>query len=186
MTLPMTAQSSTLLGQPLEGAQVKLRAFQESDITPAYVGWLNDPEVVRYSNQRFRQHTCESSQQYLASFAESANHFLAICDRSNGAVVGTLTVYRNLHHGTADVGIMVGDPATWGKGFGLDAFRTVAQALERSGQVRKLTAGTLAVNQGMVRVMERAGFELEAVRRGQELVEGQPVDVVYYARFCHV
>lgn len=185
MTLPMTASSSSLLGQPLDGAKVSLRAFQDSDITPAYLGWLNDPEVVRYSNQRFRKHTGESSRQYLATFAGSANHFLAICDRDTGAVVGTLTVYRNLNHGTADIGLMVGDPSTWGRGFGLDAFRTMAQALERSGQVRKLTAGTLAVNQGMVRIMELAGFELEAARRGQELVEGQPVDIVYYARFCH-
>jgi hypothetical protein len=37
----------------------------------------------------------------------------------------------------------------------------------------------------MVCIMGRAGFELDAVRRGQELLEGQPVDIVYYARFCH-
>jgi ribosomal-protein-alanine N-acetyltransferase len=80
---------------------------------------------------------------------------------------------------------MIGDPATWGRGFGLDALRTVVQALERSGHVRKLTAGTLAVNLGMMRILDRAGFEHEAVRRGQELVHGTPVDILYYARFCH-
>lgn len=185
MSLQMTASSMLSLGLPLEGTKVRLRAFQGDDITPVYLGWLNDPRVVRYSNQRFRRHTAETSQQYLATFAGSTNHFLSICNRDGGAMVGTLTVYRNLHHGTADIGILVGDPATWGRGLGLDAFRTMAQALEQSGQVRKLTAGTLAVNQGMVRIMERAGFELEAVRRGQELLEGQPVDIVYYARFCH-
>lgn len=182
----MTESSMPLLKLPLEGAKVRLSPFQSSDITATYLGWLNDPRVVRYSNQRFHQHTTETSRRYLSTFVGSANHFLAICDRNSATLIGTLTIYRNIHHGTADIGILVGDPSTWGRGFGMDAFRSVAEALELSGQVRKLTAGTLALNQGMVRIMERAGFELEATRHGQELLEGQPVDVVYYARFCHV
>jgi RimJ/RimL family protein N-acetyltransferase len=162
-----------------------LRDFLVSDITPAYLDWLNDFRVVRYSNQRFLRHTFGTSRQYLASFAKSANHFLAICDREGGVLIGTLTVYCNLNHGTADIGILVGDPANWGRGFGLDAFCTVAQELERSGQFRKLTAGTLGVNQAMVSILERAGFEFEAVRRGQELLDGLPVDIVYFGRFCN-
>ena len=80
---------------------------------------------------------------------------------------------------------MVGDPGTWGKGVGLDAFQTMVFALERSGAVRKVTAGTLAVNIGMVRIMQKAGFEWEATRKEQVLIEGKPVDVVYYAKFFH-
>ena len=181
----MNASNTSVLALPLEGAKVRLRTFQSCDITPAYLGWLNSPEVVRYSNQRFRKHTIETSKSYLSTFSGSANHFLAVCDRDGEAMLGTLTVYRDLNHYTADIGILIGAPSTWGRGLGLDAFRTVALALERTGQVRKLTAGTLAVNHGMVSIMKRAGFELEATRRGQELLEGQPVDVVYYARFCH-
>lgn len=177
--------SAPLLEQPLSGARVILRAFQKSNITSDYIGWLNNPKVVRYSNQRFHQHTHESSRQYLATFTDSSNHLFAIYDRVTEVVVGTLTIYQNLHHRTADIGIMIGNPASWGYGIGLDTFRTVTQALERSGQVRKITAGTIAENKAMVRIMERTGFELEAVRRGQELLEGQPVDILYYARFCH-
>lgn len=186
MTLSMTTTFIAFdIEQPLQGAKVSLRVFQENDITKAYIGWLNNPQVVRYSNQRFRQHTRESSLQYLATFDRCSNHFFAICDGATGAVVGTLTVYRNLHHRTADIGIMVGDPASWGRGIGLDAFRTMAQSLVRSGQMRKLTAGAVAENKAMLRIMERAGFELEAVRCGQELLDGRPVDLLYYARFCH-
>jgi RimJ/RimL family protein N-acetyltransferase len=173
-----------LLSEPLQGVKVILRPFQNIDIGPTYLDWLNDPEVVRFSNQRLRRHTLESSLQYLASFKDSDNHFLAICDRDSHSMVGTLTIYHNIHHGTADVGIMVGDAATWGKGVGLDAFRTVVLALER-GMVRKITAGTLALNVGMVRILQKTGFECEATRKEQELIEGRPVDVLYFAKFCH-
>ena len=185
MNLATTTSSKPLLELPIEGTKVRLRTFQSSDITTAYLGWLNDPRVVRYSNQRFQQHTAETSDRYLSTFAGSANHFLAIGDRNSGTMIGTLTIHRNLHHRTADIGILLGDPSTWGRGYGLDSFRSATVALERSGKVRKLTAGTLAVNRGMVRILELAGFKLEAIRHGQELLEGQPVDVVYFARFCH-
>lgn len=37
----------------LSGDRTMLTRFQPSDITSGYVGWLNDPMVVRFSNQRF-------------------------------------------------------------------------------------------------------------------------------------
>lgn len=170
---------------PLAGPRLLVRAFSADDIQPAYVGWLNDPEVVRFSNQRFRQHTADSCHAYLASFSGTDNLFLAIIERASSQMIGTLTVYRNRHHQTADIGIMVGTPGSWGQGFGLEAFSLVLQWLLAQPGVRKVTAGTLASNLGMVRIMERAGMHWEATRHAQELVDGQPVDVVYHARFSH-
>lgn len=182
-----TAQALDIpaLRAPLAGDRVLVRPFMAEDISEAYLGWLRDPEVVRFSSQRFRVHTLETCQAYLASFKCSANHFLAICDRQSGAILGTLTVYRSVPYGTADIGIMVGERQVWGQGVGSEAFCLVLSALKESGVIRKITAGTLAVNRGMVRIMEKAGMQHEATRRAQELLDGQPVDVVYHANFCH-
>ena len=169
----------------LIGGRVSVRPFTAGDISNVYLGWLRDPEVVRYSSQRFRTHTAESCQSYLVSFTGSANHFLAICDREIGTMLGTMTVYRSVPHGTADIGIMVGERSAWGQGIGAEAFCLVMSALQASGVIRKVTAGTLSVNGGMVRIFEKAGMRHEATRNAQELVDGVPVDVVYYARFCH-
>jgi ribosomal-protein-alanine N-acetyltransferase len=170
---------------PLTGERVLVRPFTFGDISEAYLGWLRDPEVMRFSSQRFRVHTLETCQAYLASFKDSANYFLAICDRTSGVMLGTLTVYRSLPHGTADIGIMVGERMVWGQGVGAEAFCLVLSALKASGAIRKITAGTLAVNRGMVRIMEKAGMHREATHYAQELLDGVPVDVVYHATFCH-
>ena len=167
----------------LTGRKVCLRPFSAADITPAYVGWLNDAETVRFSNQRFVQHTPESCERYFASFQGGHNHFVSIRLLADDSAVGTLTAYRSLPHGTVDVGILVGERRVWGQGVGLDAFKTLADWWALQPGVRKVTAGTLKLNTGMVRVAERAGLHLEAVRRGQELVDGQPVDMLYFARF---
>jgi len=169
----------------LVGARVLLRPFSAGDITGTYLAWLRDPVIVRFSSQRFRTHTLESCQAYLASFMDSTNHFLAICDQKSGAMLGTLTVYHSVPHGTADIGIMIGERKVWGKGIGAEAFCLVLSALKASGAIRNGTAGTLAANQGMVRIMEKAGMRPEATLQAQELLDGTPVDVVYYATFCH-
>lgn len=168
----------------LEGAKVMLDSFTAADIGDAYIGWLNDPEVVRFSNQRFRTHSAESCRAYLASFAGSENLFLAIRRRDDGVHIGTMTAYRSIPHGTADIGIMVGERSCWGGGYGQDAWDTLLAWLLGRGDVRKVTAGTLACNTGMVRLMERSGMTLEGTRRAQELVEGEPQDIVLYGKFA--
>jgi len=179
------AHDIQVLRGPLAGDRVLVRPFTGGDISEAYLGWLRDPEVVRFSSQRFRVHTLETCQAYLASFMHSSNHFLAICDQKSGAMFGTLTVYRSVAHGTSDIGIMIGERKLWGRGIGAEAFCLVLSALKASGTIRKITAGTLAVNQGMVRIMEKAGMRHEATRQAQELLDGAPVDVVYYALLCY-
>ena len=169
-------------GLPLSGALVEVSRFQPADLTDTYVGWLNDPEVVRFSNQRFGRHDRESCARYVASFEHTDNLFLSV-RRHGGEAVGTMTVYYSRHHRSADVGIMIGDRASWGKGVGQDAWSTVVNWLARHDALRKVTAGALECNAAMVRLMERSGMTFEGRRIRHEIVDGREVDIVYYARF---
>ena len=168
----------------LEGALVRIERFEERDLSERYLGWLNDPETMRFSNQRFRDHDLASCRHYFDTFADSENDFLSVRRRGGGDAIGTMTVYHNQHHGTADVGIMIGDRSCWGRGFGQDAWDTVLSWLLGPRGTRKVTAGTVASNRGMVRLMERSGMTLEGVRRGQELIDGTPEDIVLYGKFA--
>ena len=38
------------------GDLVKIRSFNKEDITEEYLGWLRDPLVTKFSNQRFLEH----------------------------------------------------------------------------------------------------------------------------------
>lgn len=167
----------------LAGKHVSLRSFAESDITEDYIGWLNDPAVVRYSNQRFVRHTLESCRQYLLSFVSSANMFLAISKISDGKMIGTITAYLAVPHCTADIGILIGNRGYWGKGLGFDAWATLMNYLLGERNIRKVTGGTLNCNVGMIHIMEKCGMHLEAIRKQQEIVEGKAQDALYFAKF---
>ena len=117
----------------LQGLRLSVRPFIASDVGSAYLGWLNDPEVTRFSNQRFKRHDAISALTYLTTFDGSDNRFLLVCDTESARPIGTLTVYASRPHGTADIGIMIGERKVWGKGIGAEAFCLVLSALKASG-----------------------------------------------------
>jgi len=165
----------------LEGKYIYLQPFCEHHISPEYVSWLNNSQVTQYSNQRFLHHTSETCLKYFRSFENSPNKFWAIHTKE-GKHIGTLTNYISVHHHTADMGIMIGDPESWGKGLGFDAWKTSMNSLFKSG-IRKVTAGTLACNMGMLSIMKKAGMIYEGKRIRQEIVNNQEIDILYYAKF---
>jgi ribosomal-protein-alanine N-acetyltransferase len=168
---------------PIEGSKTRLTQFQESDICDNYISWLRDPVVTQFSNQRFFTHSFESCLNYFRGFRDSPNLFLKIQRTSDMVFIGTMTTYFNPWHGTADVGILIGDRSSWGAGYGQDAWNTQLSWLSKASFIRKITAGTMRPNHAMVRLMERSGMKLEAIRFQQEMLDHSPQDLLYYCLF---
>ena len=166
------------------GSKIYLTLFEHKDITPEYIGWLNDKEVVKFSNQRFLIHTIESSVNYLQSFEGTSNLFLAIKDLSSKQTIGTMTAYISEHHQTVDIGILLGNRDYWGKGIGFDAWATLVKWA--SANYRKVSAGAVAVNEPMIALMEKSGMEFEGLKKHHEIVNDSPTDVLFYAKFSDV
>lgn len=163
--------------------RLRLIRFTEHHITEKYISWLNDRELMRYSNQRFIQHTVDSCRRYLAGFENSDNLFLAIERRLDDQMIGTMTAYIDLLHSRADIGILIGDPTARRCGYGAEAWIALMQYLFDDQGIRKITAGTLIVNEAMCRLAERVGMIPDGTRTRHNLFEGSAVDVVHFAAF---
>lgn len=164
----------------LTGAVVELRSFAPENLTESYLAWLCDPQLMRFSNQRFRTHNIDSCRAYLASFASTDNLFIAIYHK--GTFIGTMTAYRSAVHGTADIGLLIGS-GVQGKGLGKDAWATLMAHLLATG-TRKVTGGTLRCNAAMLRIMQGCGMQADGVRVNQELVDGVAHDMLHFAKFA--
>jgi RimJ/RimL family protein N-acetyltransferase len=158
---------------------VRLTPFTEAHITPAYLGWLNDRTLMRFSRQRLVTHTFESSLAFLASFQNSPHFFWAIERASDGVHVGTLTTYVDTHHRTADLGILVCAEAA-GSGCGKAAWGLALRHGFTILGLRKITGGTSAGNRAMIRIFEHWQMKLEGTQRAQELLADGPADVLLY------
>jgi [ribosomal protein S5]-alanine N-acetyltransferase len=168
----------------LETARLRIEPFADQHLTARYVGWLNDPEVVKFSEQRARAHTLETCRAYAASFAGTPHFFWAAVARDEAlGHLGNLNAYLDPANGVADVGILIGERSAQGRGYSTEAWMAVCDFLLRTLGVRKVTAGTISPNAPMVRLMERVGMVEDGRRVRQQLWNGQEVDVVYAALF---
>ena len=164
----------------LQSSKVVLRSFERSDITDEYIGWLNNSYITRFSNQKFLRHTVSTCEEYLESI-RLPSHFLLIMSPDMVAL-GTSTIHVNVHHKTADIGLLIGNQR-WGQGFGTESVRLMIEYISNELDIRKITAGTLALNLGMRKVLLKNGMVEEAVRRDQEIIDVIPTDMIYYSLF---
>ena len=159
---------------------LKLCRFDESFIGEHYLSWLNNRELMRYSRQRRTEHTKESCLSYLKSFDGSPNYFFAVIDSSDNRHIGNITVYVDTYTNIADIGIMMGERKSNGKGYGKMAWGlTMAYLFDRLN-IRKITAGTMECNIGMIKVAQHWNMKQEAQLRQQDLYDGKPVDIVRF------
>lgn len=166
-------------GPVLQAARLALVPFSEQHLTERYVGWLNDPEVVRYSEQRHHMHTLESCRRYYGSLIGTSDYFWAIeaLDTALGHV-GNIGVTVDRPNGVGDVAIILGERTVWGRGYGAEAWAAVCRYLLSDVGLRKVTAGTMACNEAMLAIMRKVGMVEECRRPGQFLLNGKEIDLV--------
>ena len=169
----------------INSSRLRIVPFQAHHLTQKYVGWLNDPQVVRYSEQRHRTHDLASCRAYFESMSTSDSFFCAIEDTRNGwGHIGNISIAVDLPNKLADISILIGDPAAWNTGIGFEAWQAVLQALMDRDGFRKVTGGTVSANLAMVRIMEKVGMLPDGRRKDHYMIEGSLDVVVYYAAYA--
>jgi RimJ/RimL family protein N-acetyltransferase len=172
-------------GEPvrLETPRFILRSMRAADATPRYLGWLQDPEVNRYLNCRFEEHTLESLAGYIRSHDDRSRFLLGIFCKESGRHVGNLAASCALRDETAELGVMIGDRAYWGRGVVIEARGAVLDFLFQELGMYKVFGVTAAKNVPSLFNYRQQGYQREGVFRDQLLRDGERVDTVRFAIF---
>ena len=168
----------------VEGERLSLRDVVPEDASEAYASWMNDFDVNRYTESRFTRHTRESIRLYIEAITSTeTNLFLAIIAREGERHIGNIKLSDiDRHHGTAEVGIIIGDKSCWGRGYGCEAIDLLAGYAFATLGLRKLTAGFYVTNTGSIGAFEKAGFVAEGVMKAQYISNGKVIDGVRLGR----
>lgn len=167
----------------LETERLVLEPFADSHLTERYVSWLNDPEIVRFSEQRHRTHTLESCRDFISTFAGTPNGLWAIREKAHGRRhIGNISTEIDRGAGSGDIRILIGERAAWGTGLGAEAWLRVMAHLFDDLGLGLVTAGTLAGNTGMLRIMEKTGMTETHRRPGPTPIDGRLMDMIYAHR----
>ena len=148
---------------------------------PDYSHWLNDPEVVKYSELRHRHHTHESCKEYARSFDQMNNFMWNISMVGANMHIGNITAHIDPHNNVAQMGMLIGEKWAWGRRFGQEAWKSVMTFLQEL-PVRKIEAGCMNANTGMMKVAERCGMEHESNVKNHFLLDGTPITKRLYGK----
>jgi len=172
------------LAVPLVTERLTLRTLEPSDAAGAYLAWMNDPEVMRFTESRFATHDRSSLEGFIEAMNESPDNLLLglVCSR-DGSHIGNIKLGPvDPHHSRAWLGIVVGARERWGQGLASEAIDAVAlDGLGRLG-LRRIGAGIYADNTGSLRAFAKAGFREVARLPGWSVNEGRAVDDVIMMR----
>jgi RimJ/RimL family protein N-acetyltransferase len=160
--------------------KIILKKFDKEFITKNYLGWLNDKNLMRYSENRHKKHTWVSCEKYIDDMIGSGNLLYAIIDRVSNLHVGNINAFIDTNNSVADIGILIGVPR---KGYGGDAWIAMIQKLFLDKKIRKVTAGTMAINKAMIKIFINTGMEFEYSKKDHFMIENNLVDLIGYSIF---
>ena len=162
----------------IAGEHVYLRPVSRADATPAYVGWLNDPETTRFMEPRRDQATLASVREYIDNVSSRDDAvFLAICLNGDDRHVGNVKLEPiDRRHRSAILGIMIGDRTARGRGIGTEATTLACRYAFETLGLHRVALGVTVDNLPAIRCYENVGFKREgkqrdAVRRGDTFID---------------
>jgi [ribosomal protein S5]-alanine N-acetyltransferase len=165
---------SSRVGVLVRGARLHLRDLEVSDVGAGYETWMNDPAVTRFLESRFRSWTRDDLIAFIDADkrARSACSF-AVCMNDSLRHIGNIRIGKyDPPHLNGSVGLLIGDAASRGKGYGTEAIELVcAIAFEKLG-LHRLTAGCYATNFASIAAFKKAGFCQEGLQR-ERWVDGE-------------
>ena len=162
---------------------IQLAPFREENVSDIYVGWMREPEVIRFTEVVPETATLESCQSYVAASNFSDISILWRIIAAEEGHVGNIRLGINAKHRRGELGLIVGRTDLHGRGIGTGAIHIASEYAFSDLDLWKLTCGIYADNGGSITAFERNGFQVEAIFQNHVLVEGRFQNVLRMARF---
>lgn len=168
----------------LEGERLLLKPVRVADVTEEYVGWLNNEEINQYLESRFVVQTLEGIRAYVEKIVRDPDiFFFAMVRKDNNLHIGNIKLGPvDWHHKNGDIGIIIGDKDSWGKGYATEAITAISNFAFSELGLHKLTAGAYENNVGSIKAFLRAGFYEEGRKKSHYLYRDKYIDGVILAK----
>lgn len=168
----------------IAGEHVILRAFEREDAERCY-RWMNDPNIVRTLKSRYPI-AFQNEIQWIerAIDASPAERHFAIERKDDRSHIGNASIHdidwvsRN-----GWIGLFIGEPSAWNRGFGQDAVRTLVRFAWDDMNLVKLRINVFDYNDRARHVLVTCGFVEEGKLERDFYREGSYHDIVIFSIF---
>ncbi len=167
----------------LAGDGFQLRAW-ELDDAPSVARYANNRKVWINLTDRFpHPYDLENAREWLRRHETGEDPELAFAIQIGDEAVGSIGLLRkdDLEVRVGEIGYWLGEPF-WGRGIATSAVKLVTDYAFANLDLVRIYATVLEWNLASARVLEKAGYELEATLRKGAFKDGKVVDSLLYAR----
>lgn len=164
--------------------QILIRQLVPGDVGDSYLAWMNDPEVTRFLESRWKPHSHDDLVSFVSSVRASGTDFLfGIFLADSGEHIGNIKIgnINPIHH-YADLGLVIGAKRYWGMGYATEAIRLATEYAFTELNLNKLIAQIYAPNVGSQKAFEKAGYRVVGHYTRHRFYQGQFVDAVLVER----
>ncbi|HRF93713.1 MAG TPA: GNAT family protein [Aggregatilineales bacterium] len=153
----------------LKGEKVHLAALNRDDL-PTYQKWFANPEFLRLlTNDPAMPHTQERHIKWLDENTKSTSNSeypFSIRALDDNRIVGGCSIeIANWASRHGEVGIFIGDPDDWGKGYGSDAMNILIRFGFMELNLHHISLNVFSYNPRAIKSYEKVGFVHEGKRR---------------------
>lgn len=144
----------------IKGEKTSLRMLQKEDVA-AIQGWLLDGELTElaFGIPSFHPNFQNLIPVYKKEIESNLRSFFAIETKDERKFIGFCCYTISNPQRRARIGILIGDRANWGKGYGRDAVNILARHLFFEKSVETLELDTSPSNLRAQRCFEACGFQ---------------------------
>ena len=159
---------------------VYIRILSSGDVGDEYVEWMRDEETVSFLESRWKTYTLENLKEYVKEINESRADFLfGIFLRENDEHIGNIKVGDvDYVHQHGNVGIMIGDKNSLGKGCGRESIQLVTKYAFEELNLNTLIAGIYGNNISCYKAFLSAGYNKAGSLKNHLIYKGKFVDKI--------
>lgn len=162
----------------LKGKDIYLGPLSGKARLEGYTSWINDQETTLFMGSGRFPLDEENLKDYINSYAKSKDGIiLGIFLKKSSRHIGNVTLHMiDWRNSNAEIGVIIGDKKSRGKGYATEAIRLVADHAFNKLNLHKLYAGMIKGNEASKRAFEKVGFKVEGILKGHFYLNGKYLD----------
>lgn len=162
---------------------IVVRLLKQSMVSNTYVSWMNDYDVVKFTNQKNLKHTIKSVKLYVKDKLESEDELLLGFFRKNLHIGNIKIGPINFYNKNTQISYIVGNKNFWGIGIATHVISYIVNYCFESLDLYKVSALTYSNNIASQKVLVKNNFIKEAIIKKQLFFENKFVDMLYFSKF---
>lgn len=158
-----------------------LRPFRESD-AQSIVKYANNPKIAANLTDGFpNPYGLNDAKKFLTMAIQTESYTIFAID-INGEACGSIGIFvqSDIHRKSAECGYWLAEPY-WGKGIIPEAIKQIVDYGFRTFDIVRIYARPFSFNKESQRVLEKAGFTLEATLKKACFKNGEFCDELIYS-----